>query len=213
MYAQPPAFVYALVLAVAVGVWLLITTMGVHVSGWPVMQSTFPDRDEPALRTLRGVPATMRVGEAFGRMRFRGGLTLSACASGLRVSMPWVFGPFLVPWDEIEVETTCRFVMPSVRLSLSGATLATLTLDAYPWQRLAESAGRDFGIPEEERVGRGAYARALLTECAVATGIMTGFIFLGSLSGGSPGLSLPECVAFAALVFGIPTLIRFVRMG
>lgn len=213
---QPPLWLFAFFPFLFLGMWLLITTIIAHVSGWFVLQARYPDADEPALLKLGGLSGSMAIGGSPMPASFRGILTLSACPSGLRVSMNRIFGPFtrpfFVPWEQIRVESKTGLLGPRVTLSFGDPAAARMTIETYIWQRLAERAGKSSGIPESERVERSGLARTLLIQWLAVTGFMATFFIVVSRVAGGPGLPLTVCIGFPTLVVGVPALIHYLRI-
>src|SRR5437773_794447 len=86
----------------AIGLWLLIAILSGLLSGWFKLAAMYPDQPEEPVLRIRGQSGAMGKG-----VWFRSVLRLSACRSGLRVSMNRFLGPFcrdfFVPWESIAV--------------------------------------------------------------------------------------------------------------
>lgn len=200
-----------------VGIWLAISTMLGVLSGWFALQRQYPRGDRRAMLTLRGKSGSMGIGVAMN-----GILTLSACDGGLRIGISRIFGPFqrpfLVPWSAIRAEPKRVFFVPSTKLRFGSPEIGSLTVDAAAWQRLAAFApaiGRGAAPLVTEPVSRRQFGAGLLRQWAVVAGAAGTLFFVASRNMAGPGAPLPAlvCYVFAAVAFGIPQLIRWVRYG
>jgi hypothetical protein len=193
--------------------WLAVTTILAVFSDWFWLSSRFPDQlAEPLLR-IRWQSGSMGLG-----VRVRGILTLSVCPSGLRVGIMRLFGPFcrdfFVPWEAVSVTRKSFLLWPSVKLQLGNPAVGSLNIPARVANRLARAAmGRwpETGpFPEEKHRDT---LRRLLTEWAVITCAAALFFTLAPLVV-APSAAWPPMVAailFPAIVFGVVTLVRYVR--
>jgi hypothetical protein len=126
-----------------IGMWLLVTTLLGAWSGWTSLQDEYPDRtEEPRLR-LRfqsGALGSGNLWSPWGNVQYGNCLRLDVCASGLRISMWRIFGPFLrpffVPWHDITASERRMLLFKMYRLSL-GRTGRALTIPARTYRRLA----------------------------------------------------------------------------
>ena len=192
-------------------IWLVVTTMLTFLSGWLGLMERYPDQaGEPILR-LRGQSGSMGLG-----VNMRGILTLSVCASGLRVGMWRLFGPFcrsfLVPWESIAVVRKAGLFGSMVRLEFGNPPIGRLSIPAATADRLARAAmGRwpdATPIPEEKPAGRWL---PLLVRWAIVTSLAALFFTL------APMLTMPEGarppilvgILFPAVVFGAFFLIQY----
>jgi hypothetical protein len=80
-------------------------------------------------------------------------LTLSACPSGLRISIWKIFGPFqrplFIPWTDIRTTPSRSFLVSTVKLTFGTPPVGTLKIDARSWERLhhtADNSGAE-GLP------------------------------------------------------------------
>jgi len=196
-----------------VGMWLLITTMLGVLSGWFALQSQFDRGDEAPLVTFRRLSGSMGLG-----VNLNGVLKLSACPSGLRISISRMFGPFqrpfLVPWAEISAERKTRFFMPMTRLGLGAPEIGKLTIDAGIWQKLSAHApaGRRTTAAPLPLVTNQHLARALALQWAVISAALIAFFtFISQLPPGPPGVPLAIFAVFPVIAIGIAQLMRYVR--
>ena len=122
------------------GMWLGITKLLLALAGWRRLEERFPDTGEAALFTTRPRFATMGSGVKFERS-----LTLSACRSGLRVTIGPLLGrgrkPFLVPWSEIAAgpgrgPSGRPIFKHPIRLVLGAPEVGRLTLEEQTWVEL-----------------------------------------------------------------------------
>ncbi len=195
-----------------VGLWLFVTTLLGILSGWWRLQARYPRGQERPILTLRQRSGTMGLGVSMS-----GILTLVASPSGLQIAIWRVFGPFqrpfLVPWNEVKAEPVQRFFQPMAKLSFGEPTVGKLTVDAASWARLfasAKAAGAVSGsVPI---VGARAVATGLFLQWIVITMIAAAFYdFASRTMLGAPGVPLPVCIAFPAIVFGLGQLVRYYR--
>lgn len=137
-----------IIVAVAVGLplffaamWLGVTALLGLLSGWFSLMRIYPDTPEPSLLKLGGQSGWM--GPLAVNMNSV--LTLSACASGLRVDIMRLLGPFssnlFVPWKEIRAERRKRLFIQTVTLSFGSPVVGTLDLRAEVADKLAAAAG------------------------------------------------------------------------
>lgn len=134
------AVVAVLFVAVFAGVWVGVSALIGLVSGWYGLARRFPDRDEPALIRLDGCTGFMGAGA-----NLKGVLTLSACASGLRVAIWRGLGlfsrPFFVPWDQVAVSRRKVLFGELARLEFGRPPAGNLSLYPKTWARLSPPAG------------------------------------------------------------------------
>lgn len=130
-----------------VGLWLAVGSLVIWISGWYGLMDRFPDRHETPLTKLTWQSGMM------GRARLRGVLTLSACPTGLRLSIMKVFAPFardvFVPWSEIEVTRKDWFLGKVAELKLGRPASGSLTIAASTADALAAAAQTRW--PEQRR--------------------------------------------------------------
>ena len=196
-----------------VAVWLMVTTILALLSGWFEVAARFPDQtEEPSLR-IRGQSGTMGLG-----VHMSGILTLCVCSSGLRVGMMRVFGPFcrnfFVPWKDITVVRKTFILWPIADLKFGNPTVGKLRVSARVADRLARASLKrwpEAGPFPEERP-EDAF-RKLLVEWAVATCFAALFFILAPMALAPSANSPPILVAvlFPAVVFGVVSVVRFIR--
>jgi len=195
--------------------WLTVTAILAVLSGWFRLMAKFPDQAmEPILR-VGGLSGSMGLG-----VNLSGILSLGVCFSGLRVGILRVFGPFcrdfFVPWEEITVTRTTVWSRPVAKLQFGSPAIGSLTISSHVADRLAGAAmGRwpETGpFPAERHRDT---LRRLLTEWAVLTCAAALFFTLVPLAVAPAGARPPIVVAilFPAIVFGVVTIVRFVRQG
>jgi hypothetical protein len=133
---------------VVAGIWLLSGTIWGWLSGWNALAGRYPDRREPPLAEVRGQSGYV------GNVGIRGMLSITACASGLRVSVwrffcPWA-RPFFVPWDVIHA----GFRKASPFDLLDKVTLrfpaGKLTLMMPTWVRLSKGVAQMEGLLRDQ---------------------------------------------------------------
>ena len=195
-----------------IGVLLAVTAMIGLLSGWFTLQNHFPNKDEPALLTLRSQSGMMGA-----RAGMNGILTLSACPSGLRIGIWRIFGPFqrtfLVPWDEITAEPKTFFFVPMARLGFGHPEIGNLTIDAGSWQSLsAHSPAKARRDDRFEPVSRGQVGHGLMLQWAIISAGITA-IFAVALLLEPDKQPVPLLIfAFPVIAIGFAQLIRYARM-
>lgn len=180
-----------------VSMWLLVTTLLGFMSGWFSLMSRYPDRNEAPLLRLRGQSGSM--GPLSVNMS--GILTLSACPSGLRVSMFRLFGvfsrSFFVPWDEISVRRKTRLFFRLAELQFGNPLTGKLSIASHVADRLARAASQDW--PEEgsfprETVGQ-AFSSVLKQWFAMTTFAALFFTFGPMIMSGGNARGVPIEIA------------------
>jgi hypothetical protein len=196
-----------------VAVWLTVTTGLAVSSGWFRLVARFPNQTEEPLLRVRGQSGSMGRG-----VSMRGILTLSVCPSGLRVGIMRVFGPFcrdfFVPWEDISIIRKSALFWPAAKLQFGSPAIGSLTIPAHVANRLARAAMGLWPEPgpfPEER--RGDTLRRLLTQWALITCAAALFFTLVTLAVVPAGGRAPIVVGivFAAIFFGVVTVVRYVR--
>jgi hypothetical protein len=203
--ASVPPFLPPILFA---AMWLLVTTIFGFVSGWFALQRRFPGNQDTPLLRLR-----MRSGK-MGWIHLNGILTLDSCASGLRVSVWKLFGPFQrpfqVPWDQIEAEPVAPFLLgPIVRLRFGRPEVGRLAIGLRAWERLkAASQGMEAPLTHTtmRRIERALFIQWLVTSLLIGT--IFSFIFL-SAGPADKGTALVFCFGLPALFFGANQLVRY----
>lgn len=211
----PPPALFLLFPFFFAGLWFVVTMVLGLLSGWYPLAALYPDRDEEARLTLKSKSGMMGVG-----VSMNGILNLSACPSGLRVSIWRIFGPFcrpfFVPWDDIKVSSRQQFFQQMTRLGFGRPEAGVLTVEARTWERLASAAGlprtdvRSLPPVPEARLARS----FILQWLAITAGAAAFYYFGPRLMFGVPAASGPPlavCILFPAIFFGIGQIIRYVR--
>ena len=194
-----------------VAIWLAVTTILGLLSGWFRLVAKYPDENvEPVLR-VRGQSGTMGLG-----VGMHGILTLSVCASGLRVGMTRIFGPFcrdfFVPWEEIVVTRKTLIVWPVAELRFGMPAVGKLRIAGYVADRLARAAsGRwpETGPFPEEKTGD--VFRSILAQWVMVAGFAALFFTLVPLAVAPSGNRPPIVVAilFSAIAYGVVSIVNF----
>ncbi len=137
---------------VFVAMWLGVTTLLAHLSGWFELTRQFPDRDETPLLRISGQSGQMGLSVSMGAV-----LSLGACPSGLRVGIMRAFGPFsrpfFVPWSRISVVRSKGWFGPRADLQFGTPENGHLMIAAHVANRLARAAGDcwpEAGLPPPE---------------------------------------------------------------
>lgn len=121
--------------------WLAITAILGAASGWFRLQRAFPDHGEQPIERLR-----FQSGAMGGAMpaNFGSCLTLDVCATGLRVSVLRMLGPFqrpfFVPWSSIRVSRRRILFRRFYELSFGTPAQGNLLLLERTGQRIAALA-------------------------------------------------------------------------
>jgi|SRR5580692_347526 len=127
---NPLYFLFAIPL-----IWFAATMILSVLSGWFGLMERYPDHDEKAIVTLANQSGSL------GLVSMRGILKLSVCPSGLRIGIMRIFGPFcrdfVVPWNEITVTRSDRFLWKVAKLSFGQPSNGNLKVLA----EVAESYG------------------------------------------------------------------------
>jgi len=138
-----PALIFLAVFPVAFGgVWLIVGTMVMAMTGWFGLMARFPDRPGAPLARFTWVSGYL------GVVRLDNALILEVCQEGLRLAFPRILAPFsrpiFVAWGELLVERTAGFMGPRAVLALGRPTMATLKIAASLADRMARAAGRNW---------------------------------------------------------------------
>lgn len=138
-----PALIFVVVFPLAFGgVWLLVGTMIMAMTGWFGLMARFPDRPGAPIARFSWVSGYM------GVVRLNNALTLEVCQDGLRLAFPRIFAPFSRPifvmWAELLVERKPGFMGSRAVLALGRPPMATLKVAASLADRMARAAGRSW---------------------------------------------------------------------
>ncbi|WP_284125730.1 hypothetical protein [Parerythrobacter aestuarii] len=121
---DPLPIVLTLFPIVFAGLWLLISSLLMRMSGWYALEERFPDDEREELLLSLPMQSAIFGGSAFGGVNFNGCLTLQVCTGGLRFKVWKIFGPFakpfLVPWRHIATSHARVFLFSYVRLGLGS---------------------------------------------------------------------------------------------
>ncbi len=191
--------------------WLAITSFFGLLAEWFSLQDRFPNDDDAALLNLNMRSGWMGVGVAFNSC-----LTLTACRSGLRISVWRILGPFqrpfLVPWNQIKATQKSMLFVPMARLEFGTPNLGRLTINARDWQKLANYGGKHVAQNSEYQLASGQFARQLLLQWIVLTTVAASFFYFAARRGGpAEGPPLAVCIGFPAAFIGIGMLFRLFR--
>jgi len=193
--------------------WFAVTMILSFLSGWFRLMERYPNSDEIPIVTLANQSGSL------GLVSMRGILELSVCASGLRIGIMRVFGPFcrdfLVPWTEITVTRSDRYFWKVAKLSFGQPSNGNLKVFAEVADRMARAAGNRWpeqgSFPQETRsqsVSR--IAKQWMAMTALAAAI---FIIAPRLATPNAAQRPPIAVAilFPAIVFGIGAVVQYFR--
>jgi hypothetical protein len=128
-----------LIVAGAIGafaaMWFGITGLLGLVSGWKGLERAFPDHPEPPVETLSFQTGRMR------GVNYNNCLRFELCATGLRVAVPRLLGPFqkpfFVPWGQIRSEPFSSPFMKLVSLTLGARGEGTILIRQRTFERIA----------------------------------------------------------------------------
>jgi hypothetical protein len=190
--------------------WVGITTL-LHVfSGWYALMRKYPNSDEKDVLRLDHQSGLMGSFVGFNHV-----LTLSVCASGLRVGMVRLFGlfcrDFFVPWNDISCERKDWFFWRAAELRFGNPLVGKLSISAHVANWVARSArGR---LPEAGPFPKETNAQIrslILKQWAVLT-IFAASIFTIASRVEAPGPALPIEIAtlFPAFVIGAISVFRY----
>lgn len=191
--------------------WAVVTSLLMVISGWLTLSPRFPDCAEPPIRTLRWQSGKL------GLMHMSSVLKLDACATSLRVAMPWVFmgplgRPFFVPWDRISVAREASFFGPRARITLGGPDGSVLEVSAAVADILGDAVGASW--PEGPiTVTKEQEGQAIFKEWLIGTLLAGAFFSIAPrlLVPGAEGTPLLIAFGFPAVVFGILSGLKFSR--
>ena len=194
-----------------VGMWLFVSTLLSAFSGWFVLMSRFPNRQQAALLKISHLSGSMGLG-----VHMNGILTLSACPGGLRVGIWRIFGPFsrdfFVPWSELTIARRNGFFGPRAELQFGRPTIGRLRIDGHIADRLGHAVAGHWPesapLPPPETMGQ--IVRRLGFQWLIMTVLAAAFFSIPLLS--APANNHPPIVIailFPAVVFGIATVVRF----
>jgi hypothetical protein len=129
--------------------WLGISTLLGWVSGWYSLMQHYPNREDPALFTLRAQSGSMGSGVQMRRI-----LNLSACHGGLRIGILRIFGlmskDFFVPWEVITITRRKNYFQLLAELNFGTPSKGRLVIPAHVANQLAHAVP-DYW-PERESV-------------------------------------------------------------
>jgi hypothetical protein len=193
--------------------WFAVTLLLSFLSGWFGLMERYPNRDEIPILTLANQSGSL------GIVSMRNILKLSVCASGLRIGIMRIFGPFsrdfFVPWNDITVVRTDKYFWKAARLSFGAPPNGKLTVFAEVADRMARAAGSRWPEqgsfpPETPSQSASRIAKQWLAMTALASAF---FIVVPRLATPNAAARPPIAVAilFPAIVFGIGAVVRYFR--
>jgi hypothetical protein len=193
--------------------WFVVTLILSVLSGWFRLMERYPNRDAVPLLTLTNQSGSL------GVVSMRNILKLSVCASGLRIGIMRIFGPFcrdfLVPWNEIKITRGDRYFWKFARLSFGQPSNGNLKVIAEVADRMARAAGHRWpeqgSFPEESSSQS---ASRIVKQWLAMTALAAAFFIV------APRLATPNAAArppiavailFPAIVFGIGAVVQYCR--
>lgn len=142
-----PFLLFPLVLA---ALWLGVTRLLHHLSGWARLQDAYPDREDRVSERLGMASGVMGWPPPFG-VNYGHCLTLEVCRTGLRAKVWRLIGPFsapfLVPWKQITVRPRRFLFWRYYRLALGQPVQGHLSLSRRAAERVATASGGKFVLP------------------------------------------------------------------
>ena len=205
---NPLYFLFAIPL-----IWFAATMILSVLSGWFGLMERYPDHDEKAIVTLANQSGSL------GLVSMRGILKLSVCPSGLRIGIMRIFGPFcrdfLVPWNEITVTRSDRFLWKVAKLSFGQPSNGNLKVLAEVADRMARAAGNHWPEPGSfpEETGSQSLSR-IAKQWVAMTGLAAAFFIIAPRLMTSNAAARPPilvAILFPAIVFGIGAMVQYFR--
>ena len=194
--------------------WLGITTLLGHLSGWYCLMRQYPDKAEVPLLALSGQSGSM--GSSVG---INGILRLGVCASGLRVGILRIFGlfsrDFFVPWSEITISRKTSFFRDTAELNFGSPSAGHLAIPAAIANRLAAAARESWPEMGPLPVScRRATARSFFKIWIIQTVLSSAFFIIVARLAALANVRPPVLVAilFPALVFGVVAVFQHWKM-
>ncbi len=143
---SPPIWLFAAFPIVFAAMWLGITLVMHHISGWDRLMRAFPDRDDMIAERFNMVSGMMGDFPPFG-VQYGNCLTLDACGMGLRVKVWRIFGPnsqpFYVPWLQVFPRKRRILFFTYCQLGFGNPEAGHLTISRRTARKIARaSAGR-----------------------------------------------------------------------
>jgi hypothetical protein len=193
--------------------WFAVTMILSVLSGWFGLMERYPDRDDDALAVFANQSGSL------GAVSMRRILKLSVCPSGLRIGITRIFGPFcrdfLVPWNEITVTRSDRFLWKVAKLSFGQPSNGSLKVFAEVADRLARASGNHWPEPGSFPSETASQSFSRIAKQWVATTALAAafFIIVPRLMSPNAANRPPIVVAilFPAIVFGIGALLQYSR--
>jgi len=122
-------------LAAFSALWLAITSLLGWMSGWGRLERAFPDRPEPSIETLTFQSVRVR------GVNYNNCIRFELCATGLRVSVLRLLGPFqrpfFVPWSQIRAERTSGLFLNYVTLAFGMRGKGGMVIRERAFERMA----------------------------------------------------------------------------
>ena len=157
--------------------WFAATMTLSFLSGWFGLMERYPDRDEIPVVTWANQSGSL------GFVSMRGVLQFSVCPSGLRIGIMRIFGPFsrdfLVPWNEIAVTRSDRFLWKVAKLSFGQPSTGNLKVFAEVADRMARAAGNLWPEPGSfpQETGSQSFSR-IAKQWVAMTGLAAAFFII-----------------------------------
>ncbi|MDG2003476.1 MAG: hypothetical protein P8J20_09110 [Novosphingobium sp.] len=115
--------------------WLGITGLLGKMSGWSKLERAYPDHPEPPVEVLSLQSARI------GVVGYNNCLRFEICATGLRISVMRLLGPFqrpfFVPWGQIKAQRRSRLFFKSVELNFGMRGEGKMAVRERSFERIA----------------------------------------------------------------------------
>jgi hypothetical protein len=195
---------------IVLAIWLVVTTVLPLATGWYRLAARYPNRIEEPLLRVRARSASIGFFHTHNLIR------LSACPSGLRVSLLRLFGPFcrdfFVPWEQIAVTRTTVFWTPMAKMQFGHPPIGTLTIESYVANRLGHAVGPRWPEPGPiPELKRSDLRRRLMIQWAVGTTAGALFFTIMSIALAPNGPPIAVAILFPAFAFGLSACIEYLR--
>lgn len=130
--------------------WIGVCHFLLVMSGWPRLAERFPDRADTVLKTFRFQSGSMG-NLPLGGVNYSSCLTISVCATGLRIRLWKIFAPFsgpvFVPWSAIEVRHRSLLVFSKYDLIFGSPPSGNLMITHWAGRRYAAHAKGNLKLP------------------------------------------------------------------
>jgi hypothetical protein len=131
--------------------WIALFHLFASLSGWRALARSYPALGGAG--AAAGTRFRMRSAQLARGVNYNNGITFTAGAAGLGVSMPWLFSfghaPIEVPWSEIRTEPERVWWFPVVTLRFARAPSVPVKLRRPLAEEIARASGGRLALPAE----------------------------------------------------------------